>query len=76
MHDLELARLIHADREREIAHDRRVHAFRVGPEGDRDDAFVPPPADSAPTTLAGALRLMPEPAPRRLAGRALPAVAS
>ena len=42
MHDLELARLIHEDREREIARNLRVHAFRVA-QKDRDGAFVPAP---------------------------------
>ena len=56
MHDLELARLIHADRERELARDRRVHAFKIAQRG-TEDAFVPPPA--RPSTLAGSLRLMP-----------------
>lgn len=59
MHDLELARLIHADREREIARDQRVHAFRRAQKA-AGDAFVPPPPERA-TTLAGALRSMPSP---------------
>ncbi len=57
MHDLDLARLIHADREREIARDHRVHAFRVAQKA-TEEAFVPPPPKAA-STLAGALRLMP-----------------
>ena len=57
MHDLDLARLIHADREREIARDLRIRAFRVA-QKDRDEAFVPPPADQ-PARIAHALRLVP-----------------
>ena len=57
MHDLELARLIHADRERELARDRRVHAFKLAQHG-TEDAFVPPPP-AHPSTLAGTLRMMP-----------------
>ena len=59
MHDLELARLIHADRERELARDRRVHAFREAQKA-TDDTFVPPPPERAKAP-AGALRLMPNP---------------
>ncbi len=57
MHDLELARLIHEDREREIARNLRVHAVRAA-QKDRDGAFVPG-HPARPVTLAGALRLMP-----------------
>lgn len=57
MHDLELARLIHADRERELARDRRVHAFRIAQKG-TDETFVPPPP-AHPATLSAVLRLMP-----------------
>ncbi len=57
MHDLELARLIHEDREREIARNLRVYAVRVA-QKDRDGAFVPG-HPTRPATLAGALRLMP-----------------
>ena len=58
MNNLELARLIHADRERELARDLRVRAWRKarGPQG--DDAFVPPPADQ-PARISHALRLIP-----------------
>ena len=44
MHDLDLARLIHEDREREIARNLRVHALRNA-QKDGDSAFVPPPPD-------------------------------
>lgn len=59
MHDLDLARLVHADREREIARDLRIRAFRVA-QKDRDEAFVPPPADR-PNRIAHALRLVANP---------------
>ena len=58
MHDLELARLIHADREREVAHDLRVRAWREARDPHGDDAFVPPPADQ-PTRISHAIRLIP-----------------
>ena len=45
MHDLELARLLHADRERELARDLRVRAFKEAQAPCADDPFVPPPAD-------------------------------
>jgi hypothetical protein len=57
MHDLELARLIHADRERELARDQRVRAFRTAQKA-TGDTFVPPPPERS-FTLAGTLRLMP-----------------
>jgi hypothetical protein len=59
MHDLDLARLVHAEREREIAKDLRIRAFRVA-QKDREDAFVPPPADQ-PSRIAHALRLVANP---------------
>ena len=58
MHDLELARLIHEDREREVAHDLRVRAWRQARDAHGDDAFVPPPADQ-PARINHALRLIP-----------------
>jgi hypothetical protein len=59
MHDLELARLIHADRERELAHDLRVRAFRAATRAlDEDGTFVPPPAD-VPARIDHAIRLDP-----------------
>ena len=57
MYSLDLARLIHADRERELAQNLRVHAFRTA-QKDREDAFVPPPVDQ-PARIAHALRLSP-----------------
>lgn len=58
MHDLELARAIHADREREIERGLRVRAVRIA-LADRDgEAFVPPPSDR-PTRITHALRLVP-----------------
>lgn len=61
MHDLELARLIHADREREIERNLRVRAVRIA-LADRDaNEFVPSPA-STPVRFAQALRMT---APRR-----------
>lgn len=59
MHDLDLARLVHADREREIARDLRIRAFRAA-QKNRDEAFVPPPADQ-PTRISHVLRLIPNP---------------
>ena len=59
MYDLELARLIHADRERELAGDRRVRAFRIAQKS-RGDDFVPPPANQ-PERIVHALRLVPSP---------------
>jgi hypothetical protein len=41
MHDLILARLIHEEREREIARDLRARAAREALEGCRRDVFVP-----------------------------------
>jgi hypothetical protein len=60
MHDLELARLIHADRERAMEHDRRVRAFRRAQREDAEDAFVPP-AEGRPRRITYALRLIPGP---------------
>jgi hypothetical protein len=59
MHDLELARLIQADRERDLARDLRVHAFKAA-QKDREDTFVPPPADQ-PERIDHILRLAPSP---------------
>jgi hypothetical protein len=58
MHDLELARLIHADREREVARDLRVRAWREAQAANGGEAFVPPPADR-PVRIGHALRLIP-----------------
>jgi hypothetical protein len=61
MHDLELARLIHADRERELARDLRVRAFRAANRAlDEEATFVPPPAD-APVRIGHAVRFDPSP---------------
>ena len=57
MHDLELARLIHADREREIARELRVRAFRIA-QKEGGEAFVPP-AGERPAAIAGTPKLMP-----------------
>ncbi len=63
MHDLELARLIHADRERELERELRVRAFRAATRAlDEESTFIPPPAD-APVRIAHAIRL--DPSPRR-----------
>jgi hypothetical protein len=43
MLDLELARVIHADRQRQIERDLRVRAFRRAQVADADDTFVPAP---------------------------------
>jgi len=43
MHDLDLARVIHADRERKLQQDQRIRALRAALDG-ASDAFVPPPA--------------------------------
>jgi hypothetical protein len=54
MHDLELARLIHAEREREIERGLRARAVRIA-LADRDaNAFVPSLTD-APARMAQAL---------------------
>lgn len=56
MHDLELARLIQADREREIERGLRARALRIA-LADRDaSAFVPPLKDSS-VRITHALRL-------------------
>ena len=60
MHDLDLARLIHADREREIARDRRAHAARRAQQDDRNETFVPEPS-TRPGRLTHALRFTPDP---------------
>ena len=57
MYTLDLARLTHADRERELAQSLRVHAFKIA-QKERGDAFVPPPVDQ-PERIAHALRLSP-----------------
>ena len=57
MHDLELARLIHADRQRELARDLRVKAWREA-RATQGDAFVPAPADQ-PSRISHAVRLIP-----------------
>ena len=59
MHDLELGRLIQADREREIARDQRVRAFRAAQAGDSDLGFVPPMWDR-PDRITNVLRLLPD----------------
>ena len=58
MHDLELARLLHADRERELARDLRVRAFKEAQLPCADEAFVPPPADR-PGRISHAVRILP-----------------
>ncbi len=60
MHDLDLARLIHADREREIARDRRARAARQAQADDRTETFVPEPS-TRPGRLTHALRFTPDP---------------
>jgi hypothetical protein len=58
MNDLNLARLIHADREREVARNLRVRAWREARDARGHDVFVPPPPDQRPR-LSHALRLVP-----------------
>ncbi len=59
MHDLELARLIHADRERELERELRVRAFRAATRAlDEDATFIPPAAD-APVRIDHAIRFDP-----------------
>ena len=60
MHDLDLARLIHADREREMERDRRAHAVRQAKADVHHETFVPGPSDH-PGRLTHALRLTSEP---------------
>jgi len=60
MHDLDLARLIHADREREIARDRRARAARQAQTDDRTETFVPEPTTRS-GRLTHALRFTPDP---------------
>lgn len=60
MHDLDLARLIHADREREIARDLRAHAARRAKADLDAETFVPEPS-ARPGRLTHALRFTPEP---------------
>jgi hypothetical protein len=60
MFDLELARLIHAEREREIERNLRARAVRIA-LADRDaNEFVPsltdPPTRTAPAVWIAALR--------------------
>lgn len=58
MHDLDLARLIHADREREMERERRAHAVRQAKSDVHHDTYVPGPSDQ-PGRLTHALRLTP-----------------
>lgn len=57
MYNLELARLIHREREREVEHRLRVRAFQLGQTDGDPDAFVPPPSD-LPARIAHAVRLV------------------
>jgi len=43
MHSLELARIIHLERERDIARELRVRAFKAAKAGADEAPFVPPP---------------------------------
>ncbi len=56
MLDLELARLIHADRQRQIERDLRVRAFLRAQAADADNVFVPAP-DGRPGRMTHAIRL-------------------
>ena len=53
MHDLDLARLIHLDRERENARDRRARAFREARMPGAEETFVP---SERPTRISHPLR--------------------
>ncbi len=53
MHDLELARLIHLDREREMARDRRARAAREANSVGAEETFVP---NERPTRITHPLR--------------------
>jgi hypothetical protein len=57
MYNLELARVIYREREREVEHRLRVRAFQRGQTDGDPDAFVPPPA--RPSRIAQAFRLIP-----------------
>lgn len=63
MYNLELARLIHRERERELEHHLRVRAVRAARADGGRDAFVPPPVDQ-PARIAHAIRRL-TPSPRR-----------
>ena len=58
MHNLELARIIHLERVRELELQQRVRAFRLAQEAGARDAFVPPPV-GAPERIVHAVRLAP-----------------
>jgi hypothetical protein len=58
MHDLELARLIQADREREIARGLRARAVRIALADGDGGAFVPPHSDR-PARVTHAVHLVP-----------------
>jgi hypothetical protein len=60
MYNLELARLIHREREREIERQQRIRAFRLAQAGGGGDAFVPPPVDR-PRRITHVVRLIPSP---------------
>ena len=57
MYDLEIARLIHADREREIVRGLRARALRRALEDRDGDTFVPRLADP-PVRITHPLRLL------------------
>ena len=58
MYDFDLARLIQADRERDIARDLRAHALREARADQQGETFVPEPT-SRPARLSHAVRLVP-----------------
>lgn len=60
MYNLELARLIQRERERELERQHRVRAFRAAQADRGRDAFVPPPVDQL-ARIARAIRLTPSP---------------
>ena len=59
IYDFDLARLIQADRERDIARDLRAHALRQARADLEGEAFVPEPS-SRPGRLSHPVRLIPD----------------
>jgi hypothetical protein len=57
MYDLDIARLIHSDREREIVRGLRASALRRALDDREGETFVPRPSD-APVRISHPLRLL------------------
>ena len=60
MYDFDLARLIQADRERDLARDLRAHALRQARADLAGETFVPEPS-GRPGRLSHAIRLITDP---------------